>query len=476
MTAIQLDTTFGQGGWVGPITTGVQSLASNLAGLVRTRSGILVAAGTGQRSDGEHFYLTAYEPDGELAAHFGDGGAVVSELFANGWALAVQGPAGGPVAEARERAEMLLVGGQTNDPESGNNVFVLQRYSLSGRLDRRFGVDGTARLVVASGFGYGEEFLSAIAVQTDRSILGVGSVNTPTGPRAALVRWHADGQLDTGFGGYGGAGRGRTVYPPLDAAPDPNGMVAGAAFESIALQADGKIVVGGQHGGQILLARFTPGGGFDHDFGENGRANLPAAIRPLSGVSVPRVLVQRDGRIVLLVTVLSPTGRGGDRSDETAIARVRLLSGGGLDPTFGKLVLSPPPRPGPHPLPPGLPPDQSPPTHRIGWDIQNVPDIGTEGVYDADILPGTSDSIIAAGGTEAGGLRGSFLITRYVAGGDVDTLSTGPRGAVETAVPGGGGYATACIVDPHQSTLTVAGAISASGTQGVGLARYLLTG
>jgi uncharacterized delta-60 repeat protein len=376
---------------------------------------------------------------------------------------------------------MLLVGGQTNDPESGNNVFALQRYDLSGRLDHRFGVDGTARLDVAPVTGPAdedEEFLSAIAVQSDAGILGVGGVAKPTGGRGALVRWHADGQLDTGFGGYGGAGRGRTLYPALDAHGGPDGKVTDTGFQSIALQPDGKIVVGGTYGGQILVARFTSEGAFDHRFGENGCVTLPETITTLSGVSASRVLVQLDGRIVLLVTVSSPTGRGGDRSDETAIARARLLPDGSLDPTFGRLVLSPPPPPGlPRPLPPGLPPDQPPRTYRTGWDIQNVPDIGTEGVYDAVILPGTRESIIGVGATEVGGLRGGFLITRYLANGEVDTPSTGTRGAVDTEVPGGGGgYATAGVVDPEQGTLTVAGAISASGTQGVGLARYVLNG
>lgn len=96
----------------------------------------------------------------------------------------------------------------------------------------------------------------------------------------------------------------------------------------------------------------------------------------------------------------------GDRSDEIAIARVRYLADGSLDPAFGRLVVSPPPPPGPRsrPLPPGRPPDQPPPTHRIGWDIQNA-----------------------------------LLITRYHADGEIDASSVGTRGALETEVPGGGG-------------------------------------
>jgi uncharacterized delta-60 repeat protein len=477
MATIRLDTTFGHGGWVGPTTTGIEWLTFAQIGLVRTRSGIIVAAGTGHRSDGEHFYLTAYEPDGRLDSRFGDEGAVVSELFANGWALAVQDPAKRPVGLEREPAQMLLVGGQTNDPESANNVFALQRYDLAGRLDRRFGVDGTARLDVAALTGPADEddeMLLAIGVQSEAGILGAGYVSKANGGRGALVRWHADGQLDTDFGGYGGAGRGRVVYPALNAPGDLWGNVPDTAFHSVALQGDDRIVVGGTYGGQLLVARFTPDGVFDSSFGENGRVILTIGFGPLGA---PRILLQPDGRILLVATVGSPTGEGLD-SDVTAIGLARLLPNGSLDPTFGRLVVSPPSPPGPRPLPPGLPPQpRRPATYRLGWLIQNVSDAGFEGVNDAVMLPGTHESIIGVGGTNVlAAFQGDFLMTRYLADGEVDTSSTGSQGAVETGLPEGGGYATACLLDAERGTVTAAGGISMSGQQGVGLARYLLNG
>ena len=461
MATIRLDTTFGHGGWVGPTTTGIEWLTFAQIGLVRARTGIMVAAGTGHRSDGEHFYLTAYEPDGRLDSRFGEEGAVVSELFAIGWALAVQDSAKRPVGLEREPAQMLLVGGQTSDPESGSNVFALQRYDLSGRLDRRFGVDGTARLDVAPLTGPADEddeMLLAIGVQSEAGILGTGYVSKANGGRGALVRWHADGQLDTDFGGYGGAGRGRVVYPALNAPGDLWGNVPDTAFQSVALQGDDRIVVGGTYGAQLLVARFTPDGAFDPRFGENGRVVLTIGFGALGA---PRILVQPDGRILLVATVGSPTGEGLD-SDVTAIGLVRLLPDGSLDPTFGRLVVSPPPPPGPRPLPPGLPPQpRRPATYRLGWQIQNVPDAGFEGVNDAVMLPGPHESIIGVGGTNVGAaFQGDFLMTRYLADGDVDTSSTGSQGAVETGLPGGGGYATACLLDAERGTVTAAGGIS----------------
>ena len=96
---------------------------------------------------------------------------------------------------------------------------------------------------------------------------------------------------------------------------------------------------------------------------------------------------------------------------------------------------------------------------------------------DAVILAGPHESIIGVGGTNVGAaFQGDFLITRYLADGDVDTSSTGSQGAVETGLPGGGGYATACLLDAERGTVIAAGGISMSGQQGVGVARYLLKG
>ncbi len=476
MATIRLDTTFGREGWVGPTTTGIEYLTYAQIGLVRTRNGALFAAGTGHLSHGEHFYLTAYGPDGQLDSRFGEDGAVVSQLFASGWALAIQRPPQRPDVLEREQAQMLLVGGQASDPESGNNVFALQRYDLAGRLDHRFGRDGTAQLDVAPVTGpadQDDEMLLAIGVQSDGSILGAGYAAKANGSRGALVHWHPDGRLDTGFGGAGGAGRGRVVYPALDAPGDLWGNVPDTALQTIAIQSNGRIVVGGTYGAELLVARFMSDGAFDPSFGENGRVTLTIGFGP---DGPPRILLQPDGRILLVGTVGSPTGEGLS-SDVTAIGLARLLPNGFLDPTFGRLVLTPPPPHGlPHPLPP-LPPQPRPTAYRLGWNIQNVPNAGFEGVNDAVILPGARESIIGVGGTNVlAAFQGDFLITRYLADGDLDTSFTGAEGALETALPGGGGYATACVVDTVQDRLIVAGGTSTGGQQGVGLARYVLDG
>jgi hypothetical protein len=153
----------------------------------------------------------------------------------------------------------------------------------------------------------------------------------------------------------------------------------------------------------------------------------------------------------------------------TAIALARLLPNGTLDTTFGRLL---PQSFGPLPRPlPGNP------VHRLGWNIQNVPGTGFEGVNGAVLQPGAHEGIIAVGGTQtSSGFQGQFLLARYLEDGDIDTQFSGQEGAIETPFPNGTGHASSCVYDADTNTLTVAGGVSSADTSGIGLVRYLLRG
>jgi len=225
MTSIGLDSSFGDGGFVVPTSKVIEGLAFSEVGLVRTQRGKLLAGGTGLIGTDEHFYIAGYEPDGQLDQSFGQNGEVVSRIGARGFAFVLQpAPGRAPAPIGHESEEMVLIGGQSNDPATGNNVFTVQRYTVTGQLDTRFGTGGTARLDVAALQGPAdsdEEMVWALAVQPNKGILGAGYVVKPNGSRGALVRWHFDGRLDTGFaGGHASASPGRLIYPALDAPGD----------------------------------------------------------------------------------------------------------------------------------------------------------------------------------------------------------------------------------------------------------------
>lgn len=463
-TQIHLDTRFGIGGFAITTPSAVDGLEFASVGLVQVTGGKLVAGGTGVRGQTEHFYLAGYDSDGHVDRSFGQNGEVASTLAATGSALAVQ-PATKPLRRLQEPdgAEMVLMGGQAGDPATGNNVFALQRYTLNGQLDGRFGTDGTALIDVAPIDGPADsddESVTALAVQPGVGILAAGWASKPNGSRGAIVRLHFDGRRDTSFNDR----QGRLIFPALDASGDPWGQVPNSAFLCLAMQENGRILVGGDYGGQFLVARMTADGAYDPSFGQGGLVLLTLGFGYVSGATL---LVQPDGRIVLVATVGSPTATGLD-SDVTAIVVARLLPNGALDPTFGKLI------PGSY----GGPANRyGGVRHRLGWNIENVPGTGFEGVNDAVLQPGAHEGIIGVGATQIlSDFNGDFLVTRFLADGDVDTLSTGPEGAVESPVPGGGGQATAAVYDPDTHGLTVAGGVSRGDRTCIGLARYRLPG
>lgn len=460
-TRIHLDTSFGEGGLSVPRPTIVDGLAFPNVGLVQAPGGRLVAGATGVVGDTEHFYLVAFGPDGRLDQTFGRNGEAVSAMAAQGWALALLPAPEFPPRPLPRPEDMVLVGGQATDPATGNNVFALQRYTLAGRLDTRFGSGGTVLENITPLNGPADsddELVWALAVQPGVGILGAGYAVKPNGTRGAIARWHFDGRLDTSFNR-----RGRLIYPALDAPGDLWGQVPDTAFTSLAIQENGRILVGGTYGAQLLVARLTTGGELDPSFGQGGLVLLTLG---LGWASAPTVLVQQDGRIVLMAAVGSPTGRGLE-DDVTAIGVARLLPDGDLDQSFGRLL------PGSYGVPANRLGGQV--THRLGWNIENVPGSGFEGVNAGVVQPGAHEALVGVGGTQiSSAFNGDLLVTRFLADGDVDTLSTGPEGAVETAVPDGGGQATAAVYQADQHTLTVAGGVSCHGRNGIGLARYEL--
>lgn len=471
MTQVSLDQTFGHGGFVLPAPNAFDGLSVNTVGLVRADSGKLVAASSVQTASSEHFFLAAYDAEGRPDTGFGEDGVAASKLSASGSALALQPVPRLVLAHEAKAEDMILIGGQVPVQGTGN-IFAVQRYTLTGRLDTTFGTEGTALIQAAALRGPADsedESVQALAVQPGKGILAAGYAVKPNGSRGALVRFTFDGQLDTSFGDLQFSypyGPGRLLYPAIDAAGDLFGQVPDTSFQSIVVQPNGRILVAGVYGGQFLVARLTPDGIFDPTFGMNGLV----LFTPGSGwVLPPTLLLQPDGRIVLTATVTSPAGSGGD-DNVTAIVLARLLPNGDLDTTFGRLIPQ-----SFRPLPPQLPPGSA--VHRLGWNIQNVPGIAYAGVYDAVLQPGAHLRIIGVGGTQiSSDFNGDFLVFRYLDDGDIDTQFSGPGGAIETPFPNGTGYASSCVYDADAKTLTVAGGVFSGDNSGIGLVRYLLKG
>jgi uncharacterized delta-60 repeat protein len=220
--------------------------------------GRILLAGAG--GTGRALLVTRLDPDGTPDMSFDGDGTAGIDLSAGddaGFGL------------ARQPDGRILVGGVTGSPS--NAMFV--RFTANGAIDRTFGLAGTQ--VVDAG---GADAVRALVLRPDRKVVAVGV----GGPRHQVAVWrlNSDGSLDGGFGRRGVAGF--TTVRRAESA------------EAVALQQDGKIVVAGSIGRDMLVARFQPGGAPDTTFGRDGRRIIQLGARDAGNA----VAVQSDGAIV----------------------------------------------------------------------------------------------------------------------------------------------------------------------------------
>jgi uncharacterized delta-60 repeat protein len=167
-----------------------------------------------------------------------------------------------------------------------------------------------------------------VAVQPDGKIVAAGYARTNKGDFVMqVVRTNADGSLDTTFDGTGMA----TL----------SGYGPAAAWEAVAIQPDGKIVVGGQGdvvrnmGLGYIVARYNANGTLDTTFGTPGRRGATGiwTYDPSSGAERLRALkLLTDGSNQLAGIMLEGQGFG---PAGFAFAAMKLTPAGVLDTTYG---------------------------------------------------------------------------------------------------------------------------------------------
>lgn len=210
---------------------------------------------------------------GELDPSFGTGG-VVTTAFGN-WAVAG--------AAAIQPDGKVVTAGETT--VGGKNEFISTRMEPDGALDPTYGLGGIAVPQFAGSSG-----ANAIALEPDGKIILAGASTVGNVQSFAVVRLDPNGSLDQTFG-HGG----------LAAVRIGSASIANA----VALQPDGKIVVGGtalDGGLRFAAARLNLDGSIDQTFGSGGVAELgPPAVD--WGMSL-----QRNGDIVLAGETGGQTG------------------------------------------------------------------------------------------------------------------------------------------------------------------------
>ena len=195
-----LDTTFGSNGWI--IYSSIVGSLNSVA--IDPENGWIAAAG-GTNQDG--FFVMRFDPQGLLLS------SKLTTFPASGsasTALAVQAD-----------SKIVLAGFTGNG--SLNVDFALARYDGALNLDPTFGIDGK----VVTDFGTSNDHIASVAIQTDGKIVAAGTSSSNFG----VARYNTDGSLDNSLNGDG------KVVTPVG--------TSGAFASSLAIQADGKIVVAG---------------------------------------------------------------------------------------------------------------------------------------------------------------------------------------------------------------------------------------
>ncbi len=198
----------------------------------------------------------------------------------------------------------IITAGSTND--AGGADVLLVRYNSDGSMDGSFGSNGVARTSFGA-FNFG--VAHAIAALPDGKLLVVGSRAVEVGADDfCVLRYFTDGSIDSTFADTGMA---VTSF----------GVTSDVA-NAMALQVDGKIVVGGSALVGFALARYLPQGTLDTSFDGDGKTTTMIGG---NGSVVHAVAVQTDGRIIA-------AGSTNNSGRDLALARYQLS--GELDTTF----------------------------------------------------------------------------------------------------------------------------------------------
>ena len=291
-------------------------------------------------------------------------------------------------------------------------------YAQPGTLDNDFDANGIATF----DFFGNRDNATDMAIQPDGKIVFCGTTNdlTPESQDLYAARINPDGSLDNTFGDSGLARATRV------------GEDEGTA---LAIQADGKIVVGGSTswgtGSEFYIVRFDADGSPDPNFGIGGQV-VHEAFVGLGFNTIRDIAVQPDGKIMVL-------GRAANADIDYDVVLVRFNPDGSLDNTFS-------------------------------FDGQLFTDVGSDNIQEFYLHD--NGKITAVG--DVFEVAEEALIIRYNADGNLDD-SFGSNGMVLLDLMSSIQRPTGITVTPAGETI-IAGYVGASGNYDVLVARLLPDG
>jgi uncharacterized delta-60 repeat protein len=268
-------------------------------GVALQRDGKIVVAGTSERAGANlDFALARVKPGGGLDHSFSTDGRRTFG-FANGTGEDA-------AADVAIQGDGRIVAGGTSYSDATGQDMAVARLEPNGGLDHSFSGDGRRTL----GFGNGTDSDGGkgLALRPDGKIVVVGaSYMASTGYDLAVARFRPDGSPDPTF-----SGDGRETTGFGNGGNDDDG-------NDVALQRDGKIVVGGESvqgaGTQFAVGRFKANGGLDHTFSTDGRNTIGFGNGPAPDIGWA-VALQGNGSVIVAGYSSQPT-----TGEDFAVAR-----------------------------------------------------------------------------------------------------------------------------------------------------------
>jgi uncharacterized delta-60 repeat protein len=301
-----LDLSFGK---KGKVTTG--KIADNkyvdggIEGMGLQSDGKIIACGRANTLSARGLVLVRYKSDGSLDSSFGEEAFALTPDPAETtiWPLAL-------IIDAEDKIIVVASAFQKN---GDNASFALFRFNADGTSDTSFGTAGQ----VFTSISEGANVPRAVKIDRDNKIV-VGGFSGDN--KWVVARYNSDGSLDKAFGHAGIA----TILF------NPNGV---DTLHALAIQEDGKIIVGGDvqvgsYAGLRMvdfgLARLSPEGELDLSFNQSGK-QITYFVQPAAS-TLWALTIQADGKIVAV----------GDASIVNALGVARYNTDGSLDMSFGE--------------------------------------------------------------------------------------------------------------------------------------------
>jgi uncharacterized delta-60 repeat protein len=249
-----------------------------------------------------------YVGSGCLDTLFGNSGKVMQDVggrtdYAGRWELIN--------AVAVQPDGMIVAAGGSRYTDTSFS-WVIARFASDGTLDPLFGTAGITRVNLTVAIDHEEAF--AIAIQPDGKILVAGwAGGVSPNFNAGVVRLDAFGNLDPTFGTNG------QVLVPFG---------GGRTITAMKLQSDGKILVAADGSPSSSVARLQANGAVDTSFGNSGFRTITFKSGE-TRASVSSLALQSNGKILVGGTSYGTGSTGAD------FALRRLTTSGAFDTTFG---------------------------------------------------------------------------------------------------------------------------------------------